>query len=424
MTRCTTLIGAAAAILLTVHAARAQETTQEAATSDTAVPRASVADFTLDDHPTVTFGSLVTIELKTRMEATMATSAHESPDGDWTRRRVGFAGTFANRVEVDVEGELADDEGPWRDVFVDARVSRWLRVRAGQFKVPFGRDELTSGADLSFVGRSQLSNALAPGRDIGVMVHGRARARRVTYAAGFFARDGRNARRGDARGADDTWASRVTVRPFPSRKGAAPLERLEVGVAATSSRLAEGLNGLRGETAGIETTFFEPVFVRGRRLRVGLDAAWQVGALLLTSELARVADERRGQGLRNGDLPALIAHAWYVAGAWSIGATRDDDALVPRRAVFRGGAGALELGARIEREVFTAGSPDATAVIHPRAADIPATSNRVVTLAANWYLNRFVRLKANAIHESVSRAFVAAPLQRGWQGLFQLQFVL
>lgn len=61
-----------------------------------------------------------------------------------------------------------------------------FRVVAGQFKVPFGRQELTSSGNQQFVDRSLVSNEFARGRDAGVAVQGVLFGNRLEYRAGFF----------------------------------------------------------------------------------------------------------------------------------------------------------------------------------------------------------------------------------------------
>jgi hypothetical protein len=52
-------------------------------------------------------------------------------------------------------------------------VDKAIRVRAGRFKVPFSLEETTGVKHLDFVDRSLAATQLAPGRDVGVMAHGR-----------------------------------------------------------------------------------------------------------------------------------------------------------------------------------------------------------------------------------------------------------
>ena len=56
-------------------------------------------------------------------------------------------------VEFEVEREIDADQ-PWRDVFVNLRPRRAIQLRAGQFKMPFSLEQLTSATELDFVYRS------------------------------------------------------------------------------------------------------------------------------------------------------------------------------------------------------------------------------------------------------------------------------
>ena len=109
---------------------------------------------------------------------------------DLARRRVGVEGVLLGRVEFQVERELVGD-GKWQDVFADYRALAALQVQGGHFKLPFSLDENTSPTNLDFVYRSLGAMTLAPGRDLGVMLHGRLLKRIVRYEGGLFDHDGR-----------------------------------------------------------------------------------------------------------------------------------------------------------------------------------------------------------------------------------------
>lgn len=72
-----------------------------------------------------------------------------------------------------------------KDAYVDLRFFPELRFRAGQFKVPFSLEELTSSRFIDFVERS-IVNELAPTRDRGVMLYGDLAGGMVSYALGSF----------------------------------------------------------------------------------------------------------------------------------------------------------------------------------------------------------------------------------------------
>lgn len=84
------------------------------------------------------------------------------------------------------------------------------RFQMGQFKVPFGLQQLTSSGRLQFVDRALTDSKFAPGRDMGVMVAGRTAGDRVGYEAGVFNGSGESNRQTTTA---PLWAARVWVEP-------------------------------------------------------------------------------------------------------------------------------------------------------------------------------------------------------------------
>lgn len=66
-------------------------------------------------------------------------------------------------------------------------------VKGGQFKVPFGRQELTSSGSQEFVDRALVTNEFARGRDQGVQVWGQPFGGKLDWRAGIFNGNRRNA---------------------------------------------------------------------------------------------------------------------------------------------------------------------------------------------------------------------------------------
>lgn len=60
------------------------------------------------------------------------------------------------------------------------------RLSGGQFKVPLGRQEMTTSSGLQFADRDILSGEFTRGRDIGIQLDGRLAGDRIEYAAGIF----------------------------------------------------------------------------------------------------------------------------------------------------------------------------------------------------------------------------------------------
>jgi hypothetical protein len=338
---------------------------------------------------TLRLGETVRLEPKARVHADLRSARdHDDADDvdlDLARRRVGVKGRVTSRVQFEVEREI-DTHGGWRDAFVNVRASRAVQVRAGHFKVPFSREQLTGAGRLDFIDRSRAAALLAPGRSAGVAVHGRAWRRVVGYEAGAFA------------GEEPAVAGRLTLRP---RGG------LEIGVAAVSSRLDEGRTSLRGRLTSRDV-FFAPVLVSGRRLRVGGDLDWRPGPFGIRAEFLRADDARQHQGLLGETLAPLRGQGWYVSGVWAVSGVRG-----------------VELAARAEQVSF--GTPGAAAghAWTPRAEQLSTVTDRAWTFGVNWTVHRLIRVQANAVREDVTtRARGAVPPKAGWAPAVRVQVAL
>jgi len=359
-------------------------------------------------------GDAIRIEPKARVQVDVR--GPEGDDGDVeldvARRRVGVSGQVTRYVAFEVERDV-DSDGRWRDVFVDVRASRALQVRAGQFKVPFSREQLTSAGHLNFIDRSRAADLIAPGRSAGIAVHGRVAHRVVGYDVGAFVRDGTHDGLPGSAESEPTIAARLTMRP---------LKHLEIGAAAATSELRAGRASLRGRLTSSDL-FFSPVLVSGRRQRVGGDFDWRPGPFGVRGEFLRADDARQHQGLM-GDTPApLRAQGWYVSGVWAVAGraahARANDSFAVR------GLDGLELAGRVEQLSF--GTPGALAgeVWTPRADALSTVTDRAWTVGVTWTLNRIVRIQGNAVRESiVNRARGATTPRAGWSPVARVQVEL
>jgi phosphate-selective porin OprO and OprP len=388
--------------------------------------------------PRVRIGKAFSIELIAKLQVDVSrfdpVVDDDDEDLDWRRRRLGVKGELFNRLEFEVEREFGDDDDPWRDVFVNFKAADTFALKAGHFRVPFSLDGLTGSTGHDFVNRSLGGSLIAPGRDRGLMVHGRTDGRVFTYALGVFdsddAVDEVSAFFDDEKGAASqgrTVGGRLTAQPF-DRLDRLPrgLRNLEFGGNATWSSVPEGLNGFEGRSV-YRYTFFEPVYVKGDRVRAGVDAVFRAGPTSVKAEWMRMWDDRRAQGLGDADLPKAVARAWYVAGTWLVTGETKDDGVRPTRPFLQGGLGALEAAVRIERlSVGSVSSGGEPAFANPRAANLLGNHDDVVTLGLTWYLNRWFRLQGNAIHESFDDAERAPIFGRAtyWSYVGRLQFVL
>ncbi len=397
--------------------------------------------FRWDEHPSLHIGDL---RVSFRARVQVDTRRSDAPLGDdedlsldVARKRIGIDGQFGRYAEFQVERELDDELDPWRDVFVNYRQFTEAQFMYGKFKVPFSLDENTSPTNLDFVYRSLAASILAPGRDRGWMVHGRVIDQIVRYEFGIFDHDGANARprRAVRVSGGQTKAARLGVQPFRTTNTLA--EDLLVGaawtwgdleeVSADSTAPSDGFSGLRGQTVFGRSFFSSEYPVIGKRNRVGFEMRWRPGPFSLKSEYIKVTDERLGLSVEDTDLSPIRAIGWYVSGTWAItGENKADGLDSPKRPLFQGGPGAIEVAARVERLTFDSGNASEAPSESYRAEVILGNSNKVVTFGTTWYLNRWVKIQFNLIQEVLTDP-EQGPLpdrNKFWSRVVRFQFSL
>lgn len=403
------------------------------------------AELSWKQHPSLRFGSIFRLDF----EAKFQEDGHSSYTGaelagleTWElhRNRIGITGNLFKHIEYEIEHELTEKEltekdvllgltpsSQWKDVNVNLTFIKNAQIQVGKFKVPFGLDQLTGVTHNDYVYRSLGANYLDPGRDIGGQIHGSFYRHGLTYATGVFRHDGDNARSKKIQGGDETFAGRVTgtlLRPMNPALGG-----LEFGIAFATSALADDSfrpNGLRGRTVMTQDTFYDTVYVKGRRRRWEADADWTGGPASARAEYTWVTDDRLGQGIGDQDLPDARARAWYVSGTWIL--TGEDKKRPVRAAhpLFQGGVGAIELAGRYERLWFDSAGGTDVPFRNPRSETIYPSGDRVLTLGVNWTLTRFSRIQFNAIREHIEDSD-RSPVPNGaafWSRVLRLQFVL
>jgi len=384
------------------------------------------------NRPSIQLGEHVRLDLRLKLQFDWRRFDPEIGEDEFDPRvrRGGINGEIGDHVEFQIESDLQSG-GRWRDVFVNWRTYRQFEVMGGRFKVPFGHEQLIGITDVDFAFRTLVSTTIPPARDKGVMAHGRFLQRGITYQVGVFKDDGDNGRlqepqfvlSGEVPGLGPSIAARLTATPL--RPLAETFENLRVGFAYGAADIPEGLNSFRGETAYGTHEFFEPVYVKGRRSRVGTELVYTPGPVGLTAEWMRAREERNNQGLRDEDLSDVLTTGWYASATWLVTGEDKDGFNNPRRSLFAGGFGAVELGARYERLGFESEEKVGTPFANPRAAHILPNSDKVWTLGINWFPNRWVRLTINGIREEFAdpERTPVPGITKFWSGVGRLQIV-
>jgi phosphate-selective porin OprO and OprP len=132
------------------------------------------------------------------------------------RMRTKFDGWVYTK---DLTYELQFDTAQQTNLLQDANVNydftkgkKFLMLKAGQYKVPFGRQQLTSSGNQQFVDRSVVSDTFARGRDIGLQLWGTPNNSKIDWRVGVFNGNGRTVSRND--NDDLQMNARLTWQPF------------------------------------------------------------------------------------------------------------------------------------------------------------------------------------------------------------------
>lgn len=333
-----------------------------------AAAAAASQQFVLEEHPTLRVSEQTFVLARMRWDY-----EHRAPAAEWdfVRRRFSIEGGIGGRVAFEVEVDLEGDER-WKDVYAEYTAGPALTVRAGKFVLPFGYERTTSLDVLDFAYRAMASSTLVPPRDQGVMAFGGIRGGRVRYDAGIF-EEGR------------TMAGRIVARAGGG---------FEIGASGTYGSLDGESARLRGQTA-LGVPFFRAARApSGRRRRASVHAVYRAGPAALKAEYlgARDRDDVRGM--------ALDGSGWYASASLVLTGESEADAHHPARPLFGGGAGSIEVAARIERLAFGRGA-----------------SARAFTLGANWQPVRFFRVQLNAVRDVV-------PSGRWWSRVLRFHLTI
>jgi len=317
---------------------------------------------------------------------------------DVRRLRAGIDGRWRQwsfEASVDPLDDL--DDTLIKDAYVQYRVSRELRLRGGQFKLPGGREYGTSAASLNFLERAAFAESIAPRRDIGGMASGEI-GRSLEYEAGVFAGDGkgRQERAGVTTAGSVTW----TV-----------IRRLDVtgsfSIGRTGAVDSDPPNGFEGRTS-TGYRFFERLYVDGLRTRFGADANWRRGPWRVTAEMLRVSEARDGQGLDLEDLPTLIGFGWSSAVTREFGR---------RAGANRSRLHEWDLAVRFDSLALDDNGPEtASDSVRPRATDVRARGGRTLTTGVSWNFSRWARVLAEAAADHYTEA-LSAP-EAGKSGVY------
>src|SRR6058998_393652 len=128
------------------------------------------------------------------------------------RARINLTGDFAEQFDFKVEGDFENSDGlnsnrtafEATDIFINWHQFPWAQIKTGQWKAPFGLEQLTPDTTLYTIERTLPTGAITPERQVGIQLWGKpfatiwpGQSDLLTYYAGIFNGNGRNVTNND-----------------------------------------------------------------------------------------------------------------------------------------------------------------------------------------------------------------------------------
>ena len=293
------------------------------------------------------------------------------------RAEFGLRGEFGSHWSAKIVYDFARG-GSFKDIYLRYRGWDRTKLTLGQFKVPFGLEQLTSDNDITFMERALPTEAFKLSRRKAIGLQS-SDANYTWEAMGF----GSSVEGEGGNGA----AARFTFNPI--KEGDI---LVHVGLAALTQRPKDAVNiGARQEALPTDIRLVRTgqIGTVTRMNQLGVEAAWKEGPFSIQSEWMQTRLSRRSSE------PDVSFHGWYVAGNWVLsGESRGYQDGVFKSVVPVGKAGAWELAVRYSRISLNGGQ-------------IRGGKEDNVTFGLNWYFNEHLRLMADYVMVNSDRRGVS-----------------
>lgn len=237
------------------------------------------------------------------------------------RARVNVSGEFLESFDFKLEGDFSQGDGlsssrtafSGTDLYLNYDRFPEVQLKFGQFKAPFGLEQLTADTSLFTIERSLATEALTPERQIGAQLWGQPFARvtpnnksLLEYSLGVFNGNGRNITINDNTGF--MYAGRVSITPFVGKLFDQPV-KWRLGANAYYNRYGPGtridqtgpllLNPVDGSLAPLTVSSFGDANAMG----------WGIDQTLTIGPFDLVAEYLEGR-FKNSDHTTNITSVW------------------------------------------------------------------------------------------------------------------
>ena len=267
------------------------------------------------------------------------------------RARINLTGDFAEQFDFKVEGDFEQSDSAitaiskvdvktgktttvtnsnrtefsGTDIFVNWHAIPEANIKIGQWKAPFGLEQLTPDTKLLFPERSLPTGAITPDRQIGVQIWGKPLTNiwpqqkdLITYYAGIFNGNGRNFNNNDNN--NFMYVGRLELQPFKGKLLGQDAS-LRLGGDILNSRddagtVISSTANLKVNADGSLSAFTLPG--ADERTAWSLDASFNLGPLDIIGEyFSEDVWGRTVAGVTPG-FHDFSPHGWYVQGSYFI----------------------------------------------------------------------------------------------------------
>jgi phosphate-selective porin len=247
------------------------------------------------------------------------------------RARINLTGDFAEQFDFKMEGDFGQSDGTSGNRTAFSATDIWInwhqfpaaQIKIGQYKAPFGLEQLTPDTTLLTIERTLPTGAITPARQIGAELWGKPftsiwpeQTDLLTYYAGIFNGNGQNITINDNN--NFMFAGRLELQPFTGKIFGQP-SFLKLGGDVLNSRDEAGVNisqtsNLLVNDDGSLSPFILPS--PDERTAWSVDAWLELGPFDLIGEYLQEHVEGRTV---NGVSPAFsnfTTNGFYVTGAY------------------------------------------------------------------------------------------------------------
>ncbi len=249
------------------------------------------------------------------------------------RARINLTGEYAEMFDFKIEGDFANSDGissnrtafSGTDIFVNWHQFPEAQIKIGQWKAPFGLEQITPDTTLYMIERSLPTGAITPERQLGVQLWGKPftsvwpdQKDLLTYYAGIFNGNGRNTSLNDNN--NFMYVGRLELMPFKGQIFGQE-SSLKLGGDVLNSRDDAGTNISQSLTLKVNADGSLSSFVlpgADERTAWSLDAWFKLGPFDLIGEyFEEDVDGRTVVGHAPG-FADFEPSGWYAQGSYFI----------------------------------------------------------------------------------------------------------